>query len=174
MFDFIILIIILYAIYKKYLNSPSRIITILKNKGFQNVSTIKQNTTSYWLTATLHGDNYLFEVAKSGYTISNTSIHTLGEYATKAHYHNIILIAENSAISSNAKIAISQYKIEIWNHAKLNELSNANIETTLSSIIKTSEINDTCKIEPSDDPIQDGNQANSIFSSLFHSKIEKL
>lgn len=174
MLDFIIMIVIIYVIYKKYNNSPSRIITLLKNKGFQNISIIKQNATNNWVTANLHGDNYLFEITKPGYNVTNTSIHTLGEYATKAHFHNIILIAENSVISSNAKSAISQYKIEIWNNAKLNEFSNQSQETAITSIIKTSEINDTCKIASSDDPIQDGKTANSIFSNLFHNKIEKL
>lgn len=173
MFDLIVIIFIIYMIYKKYNKTPSKITSILQNKGFSNISTIRQNTGSYWMTASFHGDNYLFEIMKTGYNVSNNSIHTLGEYAKKAHYHNIILVLGNSVISNNAKSIISQYKIEIWDNAKLNEFSNPN-NNSITSIVKTSEIHDSCKITPSDDPIQDGKQANSILGNFFGNRIEKL
>ena len=174
MFDFLIIIFIVYVIYKKYNNSIPKITTILQNKGFHNIATIRQNTSSYWLSANFHGDNYLFEIMKVGYNVSNNSIHTLGEYATKAHFHNIVLVPGNSAISSKARPAISQYNIQIWDTAKLNDFSNQSRETTASSIIQTSPIEDTCKIDSSDDPIQDGTKANSILGNFLGNKVEKL
>lgn len=174
MLDLIIIVFIIYAIYKKYNHSSSKMTTILQSKGFSNISTIKQNTSSYWMTANFHGENYLFEIMKPGYTVSNISVHTLGEYAIKTHYHNIILVPGNSPISSKAKSLISQYKIQIWDNTKLNDFSNRSNETVTSPIVKTSKIYDTCKINTSDNPIQDGKAANSILGNFFGNKIEKL
>lgn len=172
--DIIIIIFIIYVIYKKYNNSSMKITSILQNKGFSNISTIRQNASSYWMSANFHGDNYLFEVMRPGCNVSNFSIHSLGEFATKSHYHNIILIPGNSAISSKARPVLSQYNIQIWDNNKLNGFSTQSREKVASSVIKTSEIHDTCKIDTPDDPIQDGTKANSVWRNFFGNKVEKL
>ena len=174
MLDFIVIIFIFYIIYKKYNhNSETKLTTTLQNKGFRNITTIRRNTSSTWITANLHGDNYLFEVMKNGSNVTNSSINTLMEYVTKAHFHNAILVPGNAAISNTAKSAIEQYHIEIWDNSKLISFSNSSTED-IASMIKPKITNDTCPIPKADDPIQDGKKANSILGNFFNNKVEKL
>ena len=173
MFDLIIIIVIIYSIYKKY-NSTQKLTTILQAKGFSNIITVKQNNSSTWVTANFHGDNYLFEVVKNGSNVTNASINTLIDYAAKNHYHNIILVPGNSVISNTAKPAISNANIQIWDNAKLNSLSAKSRENVSSAIIQKMPLHDKCKIDTPQDPIQDGTKANSIFSNFFGNKIERL
>lgn len=174
MFDFIVIVFIIYVIYKKYNNnSQLKLITILQNKGFQNISTIKSLPSSTWITATLHGDNYLFELMKNGNSVTNSSITILVEYATKEHYHNIILVPGNTIISNSAKAEIKKYNIQVWDSSQLINFSNTTSEN-IASFVKPKITDDTCKILEPDDPIQDGAKANSIWDNLFKHKIERL
>lgn len=174
MFDLIVILFIIYVIYKKYNNnSPLKLITILQNKGFHNISTVKQLPSSTWITATLHGDHYLFEIMKNGNPVTNSSITTFVEYATKAHYHNMILVPGNAIISNSAKAEIEKYAIKVWDSSQLTSLSNTSPES-LASFIKPKITDDTCEISEPENPIQDGKKANSIWGNLFKHKIERL
>lgn len=172
MLELIIFGFIIYTIFKKYNNlSQIKLISALRNQGFSNIAIIHQNQTNCLIKAILHGDNYLFNIIKDNSTISHVTINSLVEYASKNHYHNTVLVPGNSVISDMAKRTISKYSIEIWNSAKINEFAKSN---QISSIIKTTPTQDTCQIEESNDPIQNGAKANTIFGNLFHSKIDKL
>ncbi len=172
MLQIIFFIFIIYIIFKKYNQpSPTRLISILQRQGFHNFAILQQNQSHYYMKAELHGDNYLFKVIKENATLSHITIQALMEYATKNHYHNIVLIPGNALISDMAKKCIAEYNIDVWNQAKLNELFKTQ---GTSSVIKNSLTNDTCKIEESDDPIQNGTKATTILGNLFHQKIERL
>ena len=175
MFELIFFVFIIYVLYKKYnQNSYIKLIGILQNQGFHGISVLQQNQDNYWLKANFHGEHYLFDVCKQNSMISDLAINTLIVYATKNHYHNVVLVPGNSAISDAARRTISKHNIEIWNENKINMLSSQKNEPITSSIVKTSQIHDTCKIDESNDPIQDGTKVNSLFGNLFSNKIEKL
>lgn len=172
MIELIIIIFVIYTLYKKYnTSSYFNLVSLLQKQGFRNLLIIQQNQTNYWLRADFHGDNYLFNVIKGNSAISDTILHPFIEYATKNHFHNLILVPGNSIISSISQKTISEYQIEIWNQEKINELSH---QENPSAIVKTSPVHDSCKIEPSEDPIQDGTKANSVWGNLFGNKIERL
>lgn len=174
MFDLLVILSIIYLIYKKYNNSPSKITTILQNKGFHNIFTVQQNPSSYWMSASLHGENYLLQIMKTGNNVSTNNIHTLAEYATKAHYHNVILIPGNCTISKSAKTVISEYSIQIWDNTKLNEFSLQNSQTTSAQTMASNKFENSTSINHPDDPIQDGKKANSFLANFFGNKPEKL
>ena len=174
MLDLVIIVLVFWWIFKKS-NSKiiSNITTILIKEGFSHIATVRQNQESYWLSANFHGDNYLFQVMKNGYSVTNSCVNTWVEYATKTHYHNLILIPRNATISASATSVIKQYDITIWDNSKLKNFSNLHTQNT-SSIIKTTPTYDTCKIDTPQDPIQNGSKANSILRNLWGNKIERL
>lgn len=176
MFELIILIIIIYVIYKKsnLIMTPEKFKIILKNKGFRNMTTIRQIVSGTWITADYHGDNYIFYLAKTGYSISKEAVVAIYNYASQKHYHNIILVPITSTILTNARTAISNYGIQIWNNDMLNNISKTSTDNAPSAIIQKAPINDNCEIDEPVDPIQDGSKANSIFQNLFGNKIERL
>lgn len=176
--DLLIIIFFLWWFFKKRgqiaITSQQNITKILTQNGFHSISLINNTQESQILSAILNGDNYLICIAKNNANIYNSTVQNLLEYAKKIHYHNIILIAPNAAISNTAKTLIRDNKIEIWDSAKLLKFATPNPENQ-SAIIKTSEIHDNCKISPPEDPIQDGSKANSLLGNLFHhNKIERL
>lgn len=169
MLDLVIIFFVIYAIYKKYNSGVSQnFISNLQKKGFGNIAYLQQNPTSTFIKADFHGENYLFCMPKNTNIISQTMVNVFVEYAAKNHFHKLVLVAGNAKISDTAKKVISDYEIEIWNAAKLNELAQQDY------VIQKNKTDDTCPIEESVDPIQDGTKANSIWSSLFENKIEKL
>ena len=175
MFEIIIICIIIYAIYKKSnVITPGRLIIILKDKGFRNITTIKQILSCSWITADFHGENYIFAVIKDGHSVYKDMLEDLYNYASQKHYHNIILVPGNATILTNAKTTISKYNIQIWNTSTLNNISSTPTQNVASSVIQKAPINDNCVIDEPVDPIQDGNKANSILGNLFGNKIEKL
>lgn len=172
MFELIVIIFIIYVVYKKSNKVSSiQLIKILKTKGFSNITIVRENLASSWITATFHGDTYLFEVTKNVSAISNNSIQTLSEYAANHHYHNVVIFLGNSPISNVLKNAILKHNIQIWDNAKLNSFSN---KTNQYTIISKLPLDDHCKIDVSEDPIQEGTKANSLLGNLFSNKIEKL
>lgn len=174
MFDLIVILFIIYVIYKKYNhNSPLKLISILQNKGFHNISTVKNLPSSSWISATLHGEHYLFEMIKNANPVTNSSITTFVEYATKAHFHNMILVPGNAIISNSAKAEIEKYNIQVWDSSQLTTLSNTNSEN-IAPFVKPKITVDTCEISEPEDPIQDGKKVNSIWGNLFKHKIERL
>lgn len=176
--DLLIVIFIFWWIFKKRaqnnVTSQQNVKQILTQNGFHSIAPISQTQETQILSAILNGDNYLLCVMKPNTNVFHSTIQNLLTYAKKVHYHNIILIAPNVAISNTAKPLILENNIEVWDYAKLLKFSTPS-PTHQSEIIKTSETHDTCKITPSADPIQDGSKVNSLFGSLFNkNKIERL
>lgn len=173
--DLIIIGIIIYSIYKKYnKTSFSNIRSILQKNGFHSIYTVEQNSDNFVITASLNGENYIIKTMLNNSSVTNSTIHSLVEKATKLHYHNIVLIPGNAVISGSAKPLINKYNIAVWDNSKLNQFSTSSKSDNISTIVKTSPIHDTCKISDSEEPIQDGSKANSIWGNFFGNKIEKL
>lgn len=178
MFELIILFIIFYSCYKKIkLESilPKEAIAYqLHSKGFSNIVKVKETMTSTYYSATFHGDTYIFEVMKDNSTVTYQSINTLVHYATRNHFHNIVLLLGTAVIANTAQSAISRTNIQVWDNAKTNSISAKTKKTAASAIIPKMPLDDTCEIAPSEDPIQDGTKVNSLFGNFFGNKIERL
>lgn len=171
MFELVFIIIIFYVIFKKINQFSSiQVISILQSKGFSDISTVRKTTSSSWITANYNGENYLFEVMNNNYPATNSTVNSLIEYASKRHFHNVIILPSASGILNTAQNLIKKYNIQIWN----NEILRKNVNDFTTSITKKIPSNDICKIDISDDPIQDGAKANSILRNFFNNKIEKL
>ena len=177
MIEFIVLIIIFYAIIKKANNNTmtsEKFKMMLKNKGFGNITIASQTIAGTWITADYHGDNYIFYLIKPGYSVTKNIIDAFYQYASQKHYHNIIIIPGNSTILTTARTIISNYGIQIWNNNTLNSKFGTAENYTSSAIVEKAPINDHCKIDESFDPIQDGSKVNSILGNFFRNKIERL
>ena len=175
--EIIVFIIIIYLIYKKTNNlvmTPEKFKLTIKNKGFGNIVNASQTVAGTWITADYNGDNYIFYIIKPGYSVSKAIIDAFYQYASTKHYHNMIIIPGTSTILTNTRTIISNYGIQIWNNATLNNKFGTAENYTSSAIVEKAPINDNCKIDAPIDPIQDGSKVNSIFGNLFNNKIERL
>lgn len=171
MFYIIFIILIIWWFYKSTTNFIRyNTVSILQKKGFKNITQIKHPKFMYLFQADFHGDNYLIFYGIN--PIIAESVDSLYEFASIKHYHNIIIIIDNSSISNSAKTKIEKYNIKILNPNEI--ANNFSPETNTSSIINKMPLDDNCKIDESYEPIQDGKKANSIFGNLFNNKIEKL
>lgn len=171
MFYLIFIILIIWWVCKSTTNFIRYIpVSILQKKGFNNITPIKHPKFMYLFQADFHGDNYLIFYGIN--LITAETVDSLYVFASKQHYHNIIIIVDNSCISINAKPKIEKYNIKIWNPNEI--ANNFSPETNASSIINKMPLDDNCKIDESYEPIQDGSKVNSIFGNLFNNKIEKL
>ena len=175
MVEVIVMIFVIYFIYKSYMPSNNNFLsfkTLLQKKGYGNIIEVSHDSTQSLITADYNGENYVFALIKPGNVVSVNNIIQLTEYATKNHYHNLILVPGNSFISDTAQNAIGKYNIEVWKNTNFSFSKNNIKESTINS--KIDNINSFNTSSDIDDPIQDGTKANSIFGNLFGNKVDKL
>ena len=165
MFDLIILI-ILYFIFKKYFlqnnNSiNSKLNTLFEVQHFSNISKETLSNGISLIYANTHGENYLFALKNNSSYFSISDIIFLYEKAQKDHIHNVVVLlnSSNNSILNKAK----EYNIQIWDNKKLDSLISLSKTTNILQTSDTSD--DTCKIDTNSfEPIQ---EPNSFFKNLF-------
>lgn len=178
MFELIFIIIIIYLCVKKSKISANNNIflfyKVMKNQGFSNVKNVYSTPSYGYVKADLHGENFLFEVKNTSDPIGKYEINSLYDMAKKSHIHNCILVYSNNPITPEVMRKIEDYNIQLWDTEKMQSLMqnlNTNIQenTYESNVLHTSNTSDDkCKIEPSYNPIKDGQSIkNSILSGLF-------
>lgn len=173
MFNMIFTIIIIYIIYKKLSDtSYVGLNSFLVKSGFNNINTIKENSSGSFVVANFHGENFLFFTAKC--SLSTNTANEIIDFANANHYHNIIVVLGNTTITPSISSLLSKNNITIWKNLTLKNLVNITPDTVARSVLKTSNIDDNCEIYESYDPIQDGKKANTILGNIFNNKIEKL
>ena len=168
------IIFIMFAVY--FIIKISRVVNtsvpiLLNSYGFQNVSLLRKNNYYSFYMAQKVGDNYLIQVMEQGRDVTKGAISQFVDYATKNHYHNMILIAYSSQISDIVRKEIKNNGIQILDPAK--KINSDETETS-SSFVTKMPLDDNCPIDEPQDAIQDGTKANSIFGNLFGNKIDRL
>lgn len=169
MFDFLITIFIIYIIYKKFAqkqNITSNKLTTLFNA--QNFHSINKDTSIPGLlliTASSHGENYLFAQKNNMVQFSIMDINTIYEQAQKAHIHNVVILPlAYSAFSNTMLEKIKKYDIQIWDNNKINTLISSPNSNSVLSTSDTSD--DKCQISPSNfEPIQ---EPTSFWKNIFN------
>jgi len=169
MFNFIILIIVIYVIYKKFSKQQPitfiKLNTLFKAQNFHNI--VKDSSISgiLLITANAHGENFLFAQKNNMVQFSLMDINKIYEYAQRAHIHNIIILPSAYSSFSNTMLEkIKEYNIQIWDNNKINSLINS---SNTSSILTTSDTSDDkCHIPPNQfNPIQ---EPTSFWKNIFN------
>lgn len=123
------------------------------------------------------GENFVFAIKNNSSPFTIKDVSTLYDKSEKLHIHNKILITDYPVDSSSAIYKkVKEYQITIWNSKKLsnlienefNDSYDSSYKSKSSSPLTTSNTSDdTCDIEDSVDPIQDGAfNTHGIFSLL--------
>lgn len=178
--DLIIIILVFYFIYKKFIIGNSNLAMFNKvaiKQGFSNIRNLPSISTKYNLiSADAKGENFLFAIKIGPSEISNNDIIAIYERAKKIHIHNVILVTDYIN-NSNIIKQLSSYNIEVWDRNKMllllrdvTEITRTTVNTQSNNILHTSNASDDkCEIEPPFDPIKDGRtEAHSILGSLFN------
>lgn len=178
MIDAIIIIFVIYYIYKKANQKSSKTLLyqMFNVKNFSNIKEVAYEGDVVYIRADGKGENFLFVVKNNPIGITPILIQNIKIKAQQMHLHNIVFVT--SAITDlNIIRLLKSNNIKVWDNATLKSflnpgLDNDNTITTIEkpTILSTSDTsNDKCKIEPSSyNPIQEGeHKVGSIFSGLF-------
>lgn len=174
MFEFIIVIFIIYIISKKAINSQivssNKLNDLFEAQNFHSITKDLSIPGILLISASSHGDNYLFAQKNNMNQFSTMDITTIYEKAQKFHIHNIVLLTPSSVSFSNHLLKkIKEYNIQIWDNNKIDSLIYSAHTTSVLSTSDTSD--DKCKITPdSFEPIQ---EPTSLWKNLF-SKPDRL
>ena len=171
MIDLIVIIIIIYVIFKKSTNFNTKVPALLKLHKFQNIRLLRSMSYCTFYTAQKAGDNYLIQAMIVGNHVTQSTISDLVNLAQKNHYHNMIIIPNSSIISDIAKKEIKSNAIQIL---KSDEKVSSDESAMKASFIQKLPLDDNCPIDEPQEAIQDGKKANSIFGNFFGNKIERL
>lgn len=169
MFEFIIVIFIIYIVFKK--SAQSQTISSNKLKDLftaQNFHSITKDLSIPGIaltSASSHGENYLFAQKNNMTQFSTMDITAIYEKAQKFHIHNIILLAPSTtSFSSYLLEKIKNYDIKIWDNKKIDSLIYSAYNNSVLSTSDTSD--DKCKIDSSSfEPIQ---EPTSFWKNLFN------
>lgn len=171
MIEFIILIVILYVVYKKETNKYNaggiltKLTKLLKEQRFSEIKTKQLNGNITIITANNLGENFLYAMRNDMTSINPSNIETIYEYSKKAHIHNTIVVVKSlkGGITDNAESKAKEYDLDV---VEGNELIKM-LDQEKASILKTSDTSDdTCEIDYSqnEDPIS---EKSSILKELF-------
>lgn len=178
MIDLIILIAVIYYIYKKVnqQNSKALLYQVFNVKKFSNIKEVGYEADMVYIRADGKGENFLFVVKNNSIGINSTQINNMKLKAQQCHVHNIVFVT-NIINDLNLIRELKINNIKFWDSATLKSFLNSNIDTESTeinkpkpTILSTSDTsNDTCNIDPSSyNPIQEGeHKVGSIFSGLF-------
>lgn len=170
MIEFIILIVILYVVYKKETNKYNaggiltKLTKLLKEQRFSEIKTKQLNGNITIITADNLGENFLYAIKNNITSIISSDIETIYEYSKKAHIHNTIIVKSlKKGITTDAENKAKEYNLDVIEESELIKMLNQE----KASILKTSDTSDdTCEIDYSqnEDPISN---KSSILQKLF-------
>lgn len=178
MIDAIIIIFIIYYIYKKANQKSSKTLLyqMFSVQKFSNIKEIAYEGDIVYIRADGKGENFLFAVKNSPTGITQNLINRIKEKSQQLHIHNVIFVT-TSISDVNVIRNLKANNIKYWDNTTIKSflMPNLNTENAINNtskptILSTSDTsNDKCKIEPSSyDPIQEGEyKVGSIFSGLF-------
>ena len=169
MFDFLITIIIIYIIYKKFAQkqniTSNKLNALFEAQNFHNITKDISIPGLLLITASSHGENYLFAQKNNMVQFSIMDINTIYERAQKAHIHYIVIFPLAYSTFSNTILEkIKNYGIQIWDNNKINSLIYS---SNSSSVLSTSDTSDDkCKIDTNSfEPIQ---EPTSFWKDIFN------
>lgn len=169
MFNFIITIFILYILYKNFSqkqNIPLNKLNLLfKSQNFHSITKDLSHPGLLLISASSHGENYLFAQKNNMSQFSTTDINTIYDKAQKSHIHNIVVLTSSSSTFSTTLLEkINSYNIQIWDNNKINSLIYS---SNSKSVLSTSDISDDkCKIDTNSfEPIQ---EPTSFWKNFFN------
>lgn len=169
MFDFLITIFIIYIIYKKFAQkqniTSNKLNALFNAQNFHNITKDMSVPGLLLITASSHGENYLFAQKNNMIQFSIMDINTIYERAQKTHIHNIVILPSAYSSFSNAMLEkIKKYDIQIWDNNKINSLISSPNSNSVLSTSDTSD--DKCHISPSNfEPIQ---EPTSFWKNIFN------
>ena len=178
MIDVIIIIFIIYYIYKKANQKSSKTLLyeMFKFQRFSNIKEIAYEGDIVYIRADGKGENFLFVVKNMPTGITQNLINRIKEKSNQLHIHNVIFVT-SSLSDVNIIRTLKTNNIKYWDNATIKSFLIPNLDTENAinnvpepTILSTSDTsNDKCKIEKSSfDPIQEGeHKVGSIFSGLF-------
>lgn len=176
--DAIIVIIIVYFVYKKVKESNPKALLykMFNTQKFSNIKEIAYEGDSVFIRADGKGENFLFVVKNNPTGVNSNLINKIKATAQQFHIHNIIFVT-SVLTDINIVRTLKTNNIKYWDIATLKSFSTPTLENDNSyiniakqTILQTSDVsNDKCKIDASSyDPIQEGDyKTGSIFSGLF-------
>lgn len=169
MFNLIIIIIVISLIYKKFAEKSTvtlnKLNALFKAQNFHDITKDMSIPGLLLITASSHGENYLFAQKNNMAQFSIMDINLIYERAQKAHIHNIVIFPLAYSSFSNAMLEkMNQYDIQIWDNNKINSLIYSPSSTSVLSTSDTSD--DKCQINPSNfEPIQ---KPTSFWKNFFN------
>lgn len=167
MFDLIIIFIVIYVVFKKSLQNSitieNKLNTLFKVQNFHNISKDASIPGISLITASSHGENYLFAKKNNMIPFAIIDINLIYEKAQQQHIHNIIILQQSNTFSNNILEKIKEYNIQIWDQNKINSLISS---PSTHSVLSTSDTSDDkCKIDTSYfNPIQ---EPSSFWKNIF-------
>jgi len=169
MFTIFIFIFIIYIYIKmlpilqnQHLNKDT-LSTLFEVQNFHDISKNTSIPGILLITASSHGENYLFAKKTDMFPFSIIDINKIYEHAQKEHIHNIILLQQSHTLSNLLLEKIKEYNIQIWDQNKINSLISSPSTTSILPTSNTSD--DTCKIDKNQfDPIQ---EPHSFLKNIF-------
>ena len=161
MFTIFIFIFILYIYIKilpilnnQHLNQNT-LSTLFKVQNFHNISKDYSIPGISLITASSHGENYIFAKKNNISHFSIMDINKIYEYAQRLHIHNIVVLPAAYDSFTNIMLEkLKEYNIQVWDNNKINSLVSSPRTTSILSTSDTSD--DTCKIDTNQfNPIQE-------------------
>ena len=169
MFNFIITIAIIYFVYKKFSEkqniTSSKLDDLFEAQNFHNISKDTSIPGILVITASSHGDNYLFAQKNNMVQFSLLDIHTIYEQAQKSHIHNVVILPLPYSTFSNTMLEkLKEYDMQVWDQNKINSLIHL---PGTSSVLSTSDTSDDkCHIDSNNfEPIQ---EPTSFWKNIFN------
>lgn len=150
MFEFIIVIFIIYIVFKKSVQSQSiasaKLNALFKAQNFHSITKDLSIPGLLIISSSSHGENYLLAQKNNMVQFSTMDIDNIYEKAQKLHIHNIVVLTPSHTSFSNHLLEkIKNYDIKIWDDNKINSLIASSNSTSVLSTSDTSD--DKCKID---------------------------
>ena len=150
MFEFIIVIFIIYIVFKKSVQSQSiasaKLNALFKAQNFHSITKDLSIPGITLTSASSHGENYLLAQKNNMVQFSTMDIDNIYEKAQKLHIHNIVVLTPSHTSFSNHLLEkIKNYDIKILDDNKINSLIASSNSTSVLSTSDTSD--DKCKID---------------------------
>lgn len=167
------IIVIIYIIKQYYIPDTKKILT---NRNFKNIELLETNSKYSLYKAEKAGDFYVILAISDFKEISTNMISDLELFALEKHYHNKVIIYNNSNIPEKIRNRINSFNIILIHSTDYKNFLHKKVSNTEEPVMNSNsfETKNTHMDDDSDDSIKDGRIANSIFGSLFGNKPTRL